>query len=139
LLQKAVSSAPHLKVVKTQMICCQGSLMELVRLILHDIMSCLSLQLRTMMPRMVQWCAHRTEGWTHICSSTLGMMILLSHMISIQIWIPFWLMPPGCRPPASHVNAGTRFPSMAIPSGDKSPMRITQSFLKDSPMILSQV
>jgi hypothetical protein len=37
------------------------------------------------------------------------------------------------------VNAGTRFPSMAIPSGDKSPMRITQSFLKDSPMILSQV
>jgi hypothetical protein len=43
----------------------------------------------------------------------------------------------GPRPPIFHVNDGTRFPSMATPSGDKSPLRITQSFSKEVLMTLS--
>ncbi len=47
LLQKAVSSPPHLKVVKMQTVCCLGSLIELVRLILQGITNSLSLWPRT--------------------------------------------------------------------------------------------
>jgi hypothetical protein len=83
LLQKAVSCAPHLKVVETQ------TSMSSVRLTLWDIVSCFSLQLRTMMPRMVQLCIHRTEGQTHICFTILITMILLSHIILIPMLIPF--------------------------------------------------
>jgi hypothetical protein len=57
-----------MKLSKLKPICCLDSLMEMLRSILHDIVNCLSLQQRTMMPRMVQQRAHiRTEEWTHIC------------------------------------------------------------------------
>jgi hypothetical protein len=54
LLQKAVSGALHLKVVKTQTDTLSRFIDGLVGLILQDIMNCLSLWLRTMMPRIVQ-------------------------------------------------------------------------------------
>ncbi len=122
---------------------CLGSLMGLVRSILQDIVNYLSLWKRTTVPRMVQQCSlrteqNRTEGQTHIRFMTLvGMTILLSHMISIRISIPSWLTPPGPRPPSFHMNAGTRFPSMAAPSGDNSPLRIAQPFSKDILMTMS--